>query len=49
MDTSNPENIVRVFWDKVEYDRLAPRLFGLHLAVTRLDDFGNESEPEEIR
>lgn len=49
VDTSDPENIVRVFWDKVEYDRLAPRLFGLNLAVTRLDDFGNESEPTEIK
>ncbi len=48
VDTENPENIVRVFWGEVTYNTLAARLFGKHLAVTRLDDFGNESAPTEL-
>lgn len=48
VDITNPENVVRTFWGKVQYNLLAARLFGKHLAVTRLDDFGNESEPMDI-
>lgn len=48
VDTTNPENIVRVFWGKAECNRLMARLFGMHMAVTALDDFGNESAPVEI-
>ena len=49
VDTANPENIVRIYWGKVEYNGLMARLFGKHLAVTHLDDYGNESEPMEIK
>ena len=48
VDTSAPENIVRVFWGEVKYNMLAARLFGKHLAVTTLDDYGNESAPVDI-
>lgn len=48
VDTSNPENIVRIFWGEVKYNMLTARLFGKHLAITTLDDFGNESEPKDI-
>lgn len=48
VDTGKAENLVRVFWGKTEYNTLAARLFGMHLAVTTLDDYGNESEPVEI-
>lgn len=48
VDTNNPENIVRIFWGKPQYNTLMARLFNKHLAITKLDDFGNESEPMEI-
>lgn len=43
VDTENPENIVRVFWGELKYNMLVARLYGKHLAVTALDDYGNES------
>jgi hypothetical protein len=49
VDTNNPENIVRIFWGKPQYNTLMARLFDKHLAITQLDDYGNESEPVEIK
>jgi hypothetical protein len=48
VDTQKAENIVRVYWGKVEYNELMARLFGKHLAVTVMDEYGNESEPMSI-
>ena len=48
VDTSKAENIVRIYWDHVEYNKLMARIVGMHLAITELDDFGNESEPIEL-
>lgn len=48
VDTANPENLVRIYWGEVQWDELIRRLWGMHLAVTYLDDFGNESAPRDL-
>ncbi len=48
VDTTNPHNLVRVYWGQVQWDELTRRLWGMHLAVTELDDYGNESEPRDL-
>ena len=48
VDTANPENLVRIYWGEVQWDELTRRLWGMHLAVTYLDDFGNESAPRDL-
>ena len=48
VDTTNPENLVRVYWGDVQWDELTRRLWGLNLAATELDDYGNESAPHDL-
>lgn len=48
VDTTDPNNLVRVYWGDVRWDELTRRLWGLNLAVTELDDYGNESAPRNL-
>ena len=49
VDTSDPANIVTVTWDcEYTYNLLSRTLYGLHMAVTAVDRFGNESQPMEF-
>lgn len=49
VDTSDPANIVTVAWNnEYTYNLLSRTLYGLHMAVTAIDRFGNESAPTEF-
>lgn len=49
VDTSNPANIVMVTAStEYTYSLLSRTLYGLHMAVTTLDRYGNESTPTEF-
>ena len=46
VDISNPANIVTVTdAHEYSYNLLSRRLYGLHMAITAIDRFGNESAP----
>lgn len=49
VDINNPRNIVRVVWGGTySYDMLTLRLYGLYMAATTLDAYGNESTATEL-
>lgn len=49
VDTENPKNLVTVTWNtSYEYNLLSLRLYNLHLVLTAVDRYGNESEPVAI-
>ena len=49
LDISRPENIVCIVREpEYTYNLLSATLYDLHLAITALDRFGNESAPLEI-
>ena len=49
VDTNRPENLVTITWQtEYTYNQLSSTLYGLHLAVTALDRYWNESLPTQI-
>ena len=49
VDTNEPENLLAVTWQpSYTYNLLTGTLYGLHLAVTAVDRYGNESLPMEV-
>ena len=49
VDITNPANIVTVTEQtEYTYNLLSRTLYGLHMAVTAIDRFGNESQPTEF-
>lgn len=49
VDTADPANIIAVTWDnEYTYNLLSRTLYGLHMAVTAIDRFGNESAATEF-
>ena len=49
VDTERGENLITVTQDcHYTYNLLSSTLYGLHLAITAIDRYGNESEPLQI-